>query len=58
MQTIARRLAAAKQENQRLAGGFVGPIVAHVRLVGTMNPQAPGGRVPLSNAAAAVIELI
>jgi hypothetical protein len=36
---------------------FSGPVVAHVRFLGTLNPQA-GGYVPLSNPAAALIELI
>ncbi|HET6882022.1 MAG TPA: hypothetical protein VFI31_17780 [Pirellulales bacterium] len=49
---------AVEEQNQHGAGELTGPIVVHVRLMGTMNPQAPGGRVALSNAAAAVVELM
>lgn len=49
--------AAPKQDNHP-DGGFVGPVVAHVRFLGTMNPKAPGGYIPLSNTAAALVELI
>ncbi|HEX7378939.1 MAG TPA: hypothetical protein VF278_17595 [Pirellulales bacterium] len=38
--------------------GFIGPIVAHVRFLGTMNPKVAEGRVPLSNTCAALIEVI
>lgn len=48
--------AAPKQDKQ--GAGFVGPIIAHVRFLGTMNPKAPGGHVPLSNTGAALVELI
>jgi hypothetical protein len=37
---------------------FSRPVVAHVRFLGTMNPTAPGGHVPLSNTCAALIEVI
>lgn len=38
--------------------GFIGPIVAHVRFIGTMNSKVAEGRVPLSNSGAALIEVI
>jgi hypothetical protein len=49
---------AAPKQDKNGAGGFIGPIVAHVRFLGTMNPKVPGGHVPLSNTGAALVELI
>jgi hypothetical protein len=49
---------APAQDDRNSAKGFTGPIVAHVRFLGTMNPKAPGNHVPLSNTCAALIEVI
>lgn len=49
---------AVEEQNQRGAGELTGPIVVHVRLMGAMDPKVREGRVALSNAAAAVVELM
>lgn len=49
---------APAQDDRNAARSFTGPIVAHVRFLGTMNAKAPGNYVPLSNTCAALIEVI
>ncbi|HVA49195.1 MAG TPA: hypothetical protein VNH11_22720 [Pirellulales bacterium] len=44
--------------SQGAAKDWSGPIVAHVRLLGTMHPQSPDGRVPMSNTCALLLDVL